>query len=288
MKKIIRIKRKELNSRLPKEILAESVSKIGGGLTSSGTVLTGLSFDEINKYMPQLVGVKDDHPEFTQRVEKFFSNISLTVPHPDGLPLDVTVSEEGVPHNVRQWINYKFCLASKQVAKSKAEVYSDPSYLYYIEDEVANEAAKASVLGVKKDAFLEFAKISEDEVKFDWILRVLAKTYKDSVTGVAKLSTDQREIKMSEYLEKDPSLFIKICKDKDLEIRAQIESMIDKGVLQQIGNRVINGADPIGEDVDSAIAYLKQSTNSQTYTILLARLSELQGNPKVYKKEKTK
>lgn len=287
MEKIIRIKRKESNSRLPKEVISESVTKIGGAITSSGVVLTGLTFDEQKKYMPQLVGVKEDHPEFTQRVEKFFSNISLAVPF-EGLKLNITVNENGEPQSPREWISYKFCLASKQVANSKAEVYSDPNYLCYIEDEVANEKVKAASLQVKKEAYIEYAKISEDEVKFDWIIRVLAKVYNDSANAVAKLSKDQRDIKMSEYVDKNPAKFIEICKDKDLEFRAQIESMVDKGVLQRIGNRLINGSEPIGEDVDSAIAYLKQSTNAQTYAILLARLGELQGTPKVYKKEKTK
>ena len=62
--------------------------------------------------------------------------------------------------------------------------------------------------------------------------------------------------------------------DKDLELKAEIESMIEAGVLRKIGNQVIYIDEVLGEDMKDTIVYLKNKKNSGTLTILRAKLKE--------------
>lgn len=90
------------------------------------------------------------------------------------------------------------------------------------------------------------------------------------------------------YLEKNPKLFHEICSDKDLVLKAEIESMVDALVITKVGNSYIYGSDPLGDDMTQVIAKLKAPSNSELYTILKAKLEGLGASinkPKAKKSE---
>ena len=62
--------------------------------------------------------------------------------------------------------------------------------------------------------------------------------------------------------------------DKDLELKAEIESMVEAGVLRKIGNQVIYIDEVLGETLQDTIVYLKNKKNSGTLTVLRAKLKE--------------
>ena len=127
---------------------------------------------------------------------------------------------------------------------------------------------KNKTIQVRKDADKEFIKASSDEKKMDWLLRVLSKQ------NPTKLTREQKENALYDIKDKDPAKFFKVAIDKDLELKAEIESMIEAGVLRKIGNQVIYIDEVLGEDMKDTIVYLKNKKNSGTLTILRAKLKE--------------
>ena len=81
MIKTIMIKRREPSTRIAKEISSDIILKIGGCLTATGTPLKGLTFDEEEKYLPQIVGIPKEHLEFTTRVDNWYNKMSINIPY---------------------------------------------------------------------------------------------------------------------------------------------------------------------------------------------------------------
>ena len=79
---------------------------------------------------------------------------------------------------------------------------------------------------------------------------------------------------MYDIKNKEPKKFFKICTDKNLDFKAEIEEMVESGVLRKIGNQVVHIDEVIGETVEDTIVYLKNKKNSGTLTILRAKLKE--------------
>ena len=68
---------------------------------------------------------------------------------------------------------------------------------------------------------------------------------------------------------------MKIAKDKNLSMKAEIEEMVSAGVLRKIGNQIVFIDEILGDTLDSTILHLKDKKNSGKLTILRAKLKEL-------------
>lgn len=284
----VTIKRAPVISTLPDEILNESVRKIGSALTRSGSVLKGITFEEERKFLPGVVGIPADHIEFMRKCDNWYSNMNIPVSN-DGVTLEVGTTEDGAPLNLMEWLKYKFILAHPAVAPSKQLSEANLNYAFYIEDMEEEIRATNKKVNASKEAYKEFLKLSEDEEKMDSIIRVMAPIMGESPSVLKTLkSKEEKENKLDSYLKKNPTLFTELCKDKDLEFKSEIEAMIDAQILTKIGNKIIYGSDPIGNNINEAIAFLKSAGNSDVYTILKAKLEQLGTIPSKPKTKKEK
>jgi len=116
--------------------------------------------------------------------------------------------------------------------------------------------------------------ISEEEMngnmdKVKMLTRVLMGTDPE------RLSAIELENNLYDYKEKNPERFLKYSLDDNLELRAEIETMVEKSVLRKIGNQLIYEDETIGEDIKDAIVYFKNKKNSGQVNIMRARLQEV-------------
>lgn len=290
MSKKIKIRRKAVISTLPDPILLDANTKIGGSLTKNGSILKGITHDEEAKFLPRVLGVPYEHQEFMQRSDSYYNKMNIPVPE-EGNELEigtvVDTKDEKVPFiplNMDHWLKYKYAIAHREVAPNKANMHSDPNYRYYIEDMDADVESTNKGIKEKQAAFKEFIKISEDEARAELVLRVLAPQHDDRISTFKTWTKEQKENKLSLYLDKNPKLFYEVCADKDIALKAEIESMVDALVIQKVGNAYIFGSEPLGDDMAQVIAKLKAPSNSELYTILKAKLEALGGSlPKAAK-----
>lgn len=288
----VKIKRRTINSTLPDQFLMDATKKIGGSLTKSGSILKGIDFEEEKKFLPRILGLPYSHVDFMTQSNNWYNKMNIPVPEL-GIELEVGVkedlSDEKVPFepiNLENWLKYKYAISHREVASSKQDVYSDPNYVYYIEDTDKEVMNTNSNVKEKQAAYKEFIKISEDETKVDLVLRVLAPKNDERISSFKSLSPKEKENKLSTYLEKNPKLFFEVCIDKDLELKAEIESMVDSMVITKVGNSFIYGSEPLGDDIEQVIAKLKAPSQSELYTILKAKLEAFGAGIKV-KDQKT-
>lgn len=268
MKKVI-IRRKEILNHLPKEIRAAAKISIGS-IYVNRQPLKGLDEQDAHKYLSQILDVPPTHSDWPKAEKAFWASMSLKVPF-EGVELNITVDEEtGEPENLMDYITYKWCQKHRQVASTEDEMKTDAKKRFYIYDPQRDLLKKNAIVKLKKDADKEFIKISSDVEKMRRLLRVLSKGSKPEQLSEIEVENRLYEIKGSE-----PDKFLKYSMDKNLDVRAELEEMIEVGVLRTIGNQIIYGDETIGENITDAIVYFNNKKHSGQVNAMRAQLKEL-------------
>ncbi len=267
MKKVI-IRRKEVLNHLPQEIRAGAKISIGS-IYVGRQPLKGVEGEEANKLLSGILDVPPGHPDWPKQVKNFWASMTVKVPF-EGKELDIAVDEDGNPHNVIDYVTYKWCKKHRQVADTKEEMEKVSGKKFYIYDPQRDLLKKSAKVKVQKEADKEFIKASTDAAKMKRLLRLLSKG-----SNPEKLSNLEVENNLYDIKSREPVKFLKLVLDKDLDLRAEIEEMASKDVLRKIGNQYIYGDETIGENITDTIVYFKNKKNSGSVNAIRAQLKTL-------------
>jgi len=266
--KKIYIRRKEVASHLPKEIRAEAVVKLSSVFVNRqplrGFMDTGLE----TKYLATLLDVGPDDREWSRYVRRFWAELRIPIGFA-GMELEVGKDQDGEPLNLMDYIKYNFAKRHPLVADSIEEMQKSSLMRFYIQDPNKDDKKKNNSVQVAKRADREFIKASDDVVRMKNILRVLSNVKVDT------LDSEQVENMLFDLKQKSPAKFLKFATDDNLDIRAEISSFIESGVLHKVGNAIVNVDETLGEDMDDAIRVLKSPKRSGVLNTLRLRHKEL-------------
>ena len=265
MKKEVVLRRKELMNHLPKEVRVSAKTNLGSVYVGRQP-LRGAEGKEEVMLLDGILDVGPNHDDWVKHTKKFWANMSISVPF-EGITLDVSTDESGMPFNKEDYMKYKFALKHPHVALNKGTMTS--KHRFYIHDTVRDLIKKNNEIQIRKDADKEFIKVTSDEKRMTRILRILS-----TDTNPDKLTNLQKENRLYDLKNEDPQKFFKISTDANLEVKAEVEELVSAGVLRRIGNQVIYLDEVIGETLDDAVVYLKNKKNSGTLTILRVKLAE--------------
>jgi len=266
MRKIY-VRRKEINSFLPKEVRVGARVTIGS-IFVGRQPLKGVEGEEAREYLPRIIGLPYDHPDFPAREKDYWASLRVKVPF-EGKELDITTTEDGKAVNPEDYITYKWCMKHRQVAESKSEMESVSGKRFYIYDPQKDLLKKNKRVQVSKDADKEFIKASSDVARMKRLLRVISDTNPD------KLSNLEIENNLYELKTSSPEKFLKAALDKDLDLRDEIAEMVQKDIIRKIGNQHIHGDETLGENIADTIVYFKNKKNSGAINALRAKLKEV-------------
>mgnify|MGYP003108627647 CR=1 FL=1 len=266
MKKIY-IRRKEQNGYLPKEVLATARVTIGS-IFVGRQPLKGFNEEEEKKYLRTLIDVPPDHQDWPRLVKEFWANMRLRIPF-EGVELDVTVDDDGMPLNPTDYASYRWCKVHRQVAASKEEMSRDARKKFYLYDPEGDLIKQNAKIKLKKDADKEYIKISADADKMKRVLWVMTKQ------NPAQLNELEIENKLYALKDSEPAQFLKISLDKNLDVKAEIEELIEASVLRKIGNQIIYGDETIGENMSDTVVYFKNKKNSGAINSMRAQLKTI-------------
>lgn len=266
MKVIIR--RKEVLNHLPKEIRAGAKIKIGS-IYVNRQPLKGLDGEDEKKILSKIMDVPPGHEKWPEKTKDFWASLNLKVPF-EGVELDISTDEDGIPYNVMDYIYYQWCKKHRQVAVSEEEMKASGEKRFYIYDPQKDLQKKNAKVQLKKEADKEFIKLGDNKDKMKMLARVLMNT------DPSRLSDIELENSLYDFKEDNAERFLKACLDQNLEIKAEIEEMVEKGVLRKIGNQLIYEDETIAEDSKNAIVYFKNKKNSGQINAMRAKLKEQQ------------
>ena len=267
MSKKVTLRRKDLDNHLPKAVRAEATMKLSSVFVNRQP-LKGFTVVEEKKFMNGILDVSPDHQDWPKYSKEFWAELTIPVGF-TGVELEIGVDSDGNPLQIMDYIKYKFALKHPHVALTKEEMDSDFNKRFYIQDLSRDDKVKNNKIQDKKDADKEFIKASSNIKSMKRILRLMSETNPDRMTD------EQIENALYEIKNKQPKKFIRIAKDKNLELKAEIEEMVSAGVLRKIGNQVIFIDEVLGDTTEDAVVHLKDKKNSGKLTILRAKLKEL-------------
>ena len=252
---------------LPKAVRAEAITKLSSVYVNRQP-LKGCTLAEEKELMQGILDVSPEHVDWPKHSKTFWAELTVPVGF-TGVELEVGLDESGKPLSIMDYLKYKFALKHPYVALTKEEMESDFNKRFYIQDLSREDKVKNNGIQFKKDADKEFIKLSGNPKNMRRVLRLL------SNTNPARMTDEQVENSLYELKNAKTKKFLKIAKDKNLEIKAEIEEMVSASVLRKIGNQIIFIDEVLGNTLEDTVVYLKDKKNSGTLTILRAKLKEL-------------
>ena len=267
MSKKVFLRQKELLNHLPKAVRAEATIKLSSVYVNRQP-LKGFDLEDEKKYLVGILDVNPDHVDWPKHSKQFWAELTIPVGF-TGVELEIGKDDDGKPLSIMDYIKYNFALKHPHVALTKEEMDSEFSKRFYIQDLSRDDKVKNNQIQLKKDADKEFIKASSNPKSMKRILRLMSDVNPDRMTS------EQIENALYEIKNTSPKKFIRIAKDKNLELKAEIEEMVSAGVLRKIGNQVIFIDEVLGDTIDDAVVHLKDKKNSGKLTILRAKLKEL-------------
>lgn len=300
---VVYLRRIPTHNRLPGQELDEGKQKIGSSFKGN-SVLRGLTFDEEAKYLPSIIGVDTNSPNWENTTRNYWANLSKDVPPKDGIELEVglryttkedyiydqenaeknhngiIINHKGIPVNMADYILWRYCLDYSKVANTFEDIGKSPKIEFYLFSKSKEILDKKNVLNNKKKALQLMYKSMSERNWVDYVLRVLVaqdKTKTRTVDSISKMGEDEKDILLDEYVVGNPDRFLLIAEDKNLEMRSFIELSIAKGNLQRVANTDTITMDglTLGNTINEVIAFLTNAKNSGTLSTLKAQLNHL-------------
>lgn len=241
------------------------------------TELTGLSREEMDKFLPNVINVSPNSPDFLAKVEDYYREFSEEIPF-RGKELDITLDDKtGLPIKPTDYLLYRIVMLDKVVAKGEDVKSADGKFFYYkLESLTELQEQQESAYSVEKDAVVAFTKLTqtEDTPQQTRILKSIVLLYRqslnlgiDEVNGASRITT---EIHLKKILEKNPKAIVDAYADKDITIKAQIELFLDFGLVNMEGDEIFYEGSKLSNNKTSLIGVLR--SNNTVFASLLAKL----------------
>jgi hypothetical protein len=250
--------------------------KIGASLNNNGP-LRGLSLAEELIYLPPILGISASSEKFTEAARRYWNNISVNIPEDEGLKLEtgwewgtkadmdveskLPLSEriKGRPINIADYILYRYALVYGRVANSFEERFATPKIRFYLHTKELEVKAAKQKIDVKNKAKAAYLEILGDRNTIKYILRV-----DDLSLNLDDLDNDDMDILLDELVEKNPTSFLKLCKDPDLDTKALLHEALRNNLLDRMPNSetVMMGSVVLGVNDREVVANLNSNADN--------------------------
>lgn len=268
--KKIYVRRRETMGHLPKEIRAGAKIRVGS-IFVNRLPLKGVEGEEEAKLLRPILNVPPTHQDWPQKAHDFWASLSLLVPF-EGRELEIGLREDGSPVNSMDYIYWRWLQRHKHVAETEMQMLDNADKRFYIYDPEREKVKRNELVKFKKEADKEFLKLEGDYSRMRKLLRVCVPG-----TNPDKMMDMDVENALYEEKEKRPKIFLRYATDENLDVQAEIEEMVEEGILRRIGNQVIFGDETVGQDIKDTIVYFKNRRNSGQINVMRARLREITG-----------
>lgn len=189
--------------------------------------------------------------------------------------LESTKHQYGTPVNVEDYIKYRHCLLYRDVAKDMALINSDINYRFYFKDDVKENEIIQRRRQEIKNAKRNFLTACGDDSLFEAIYIQYCVADGMPVINASVKTQLEKEIELDNYSNREPAKFNKIFNDKDLKVKALIETLISRGeFIRASDNQNISTAagDFIGANIKEAVLWFKNPANERAVTAFKNKL----------------
>ena len=180
--------------------------------------------------------------------------------------LESTRFRYGNPINVEDYIKYRHCLLYKDVCKDPIFINSDISYRFYFKDDARElEQARKRRIEANNAKRNYLLALADDELFRAVYIQYCVAVGQPVLTSILKEKFEQ-EMELDKYSSDEPAKFNKMFNDKDLKIKAFIETLISRGeFIRASDNQNIStpAGDFIGANIKEAVLWYKNPENAK-------------------------
>ena len=177
----------------------------------------------------------------------------------------------GRPVDLEQYLMYRHCLLYRDVAKDLALINEDPNIRFYIKDEAKEALRQKKLVEEKKHAMKHFVELCGTDEKFNAVFVQVAIAQNMILSEAVAKAKDEKESILINYVNENPDKFNKLVSDKNVILKAFVETLIMRGELVRSEyNQQISTADGtfIGANMNEAIAYFSNPNNASVKSAL--------------------
>lgn len=175
----------------------------------------------------------------------------------------------GRPENLEEYLMYRHCLLYNDVAKDTALINSDSSIRFYIKDEAKEQERQKKLIKEKKQAMTNFVELDGTEGKFNAVFVEISIARNDNLAEALLKDRNAKTSIIMDYVNNHPDKFNRIVSDKNITIKAFIETLISRGeLIRSDFNQQISTADGtfVGANMNEAIAWFENPANKDIRT----------------------
>jgi len=275
--RIIYLKARPNNTKLPDDLYKESKRKIGGKLTTSGDPLRGLTTEEEEQLLPSLLAISVNDVGFRKKVNDFWSNISITVDPKLGTELQIGKDSAGNWLSPMDYIKYRYILKCPEVAQNEQKMREDPTKKYFIYDPVEGKIKQHENMNKVKESYKAFIMITSDEKnadRIDHMFRLITGRNPDI------LDRKDKELALEKIAREEPEVFLRYYGNKNIEMESLIAKAVSLEVLHKFGESYRYFDQMLGDNIESTVAYLLDKKNSEILASVKQKVKELSSNIK--------
>lgn len=304
-RKEVIIRRRERGDVLPGLDPDEFKANIGSSGIGS-TPYKGVDKDEERRFLPGVIGYDEKSPDWERQAREYWCNIHREVPPTGkdgrgGLKIEaglyydskekylrdldaipnkdgIIVNPAGDPISIVDYLLYRYCLVYPELANDVSMVNNSPKIRFYMFTKEKEIADQKVVVAGKRKAFETYSKNIGDDSWVNFMLRSLVAGDKDArvqVKDVTAMKRDEKDIMLYSYMEKDPSKFVGLGTDKNLEMRSFIEMAVAVGKLHRVPNTmtILNEGSTLGNTTEEVIATLNNPAMADVLRALKAQVN---------------
>jgi len=172
------------------------------------------------------------------------------------------------PVNHDHYLIWRYSLINNEVANRELDAGTSINIRFYLLDIADNALAKSDKEDKVVIAHTMFTDIMGDKSKVNDLYEVLFPTGKDK-------SLPTKQVKLMEYILRNPNQFITRLKDKDMTIKAAIERLVKAGILKRFPSSSLivdtMTQEKIGRNVAGAVEWFNNPDNKDAITQLTNR-----------------
>lgn len=181
----------------------------------------------------------------------------------------------GRPQNVADYLLYRHCLLYKDIAKDVALINSDRNIRFYFRDNKKEEELQIKLRNEINAAKRNYVMLCGNDEMFENVYIQYCIHSNLAVTPALQESRLIKENNLDKFSSSEPAKFNRICNDKDLAIKSNIERLIAVGIFNKhphSQNIVSAEGDFIGANMKEAVDYFKNPANSNIIDGYLTKL----------------
>lgn len=186
----------------------------------------------------------------------------------------------GVPVDIEQYLQWRYCLLTSQVANRPEDVFKSNKIRFYLHNEEEAKKTKKDAMVKANSAINEYAKLMSKDDSMT-IISALCIVYKLCTWTEFKEAIDEdKQGYVINFATSKPIDFLIAIKDINLINKATVQQYIYAGFLNELPSSsiIIDASDPskvIGDNMDGAIAFLANETNKAYASELKAKFKSL-------------